>query len=358
MKHLIRGLLLFGGVLLALSHFTASTQAQASVTYTVVSAYYQDQVVFYYVFENGTPVLDNGARVGVVDQYRLVDSQDNPIEGQYDIIPSGGAFSESYSDLRELVLVQVNDDYEANSLTSVEELEAADLLSESNIERTGITINMPLAFRGAVLQGHDYPLESLWEGGNEVYAFNFGETPAAAAPIYRLVIDDEGTPIDGRFAVIAQMHDDEGYSDFWQVFDVRVPADTPPNSIRSYEQIVEAGYPIQATSNVINCPAIRLENMAMGYIDDRLYYTTRVLRPDLTWEDTLAAAYYPEQADAPQVLELGPNNEGYTGLCEGIALENTPDLLTNSRAIEQNADILQTRLETVYACGVLEALTE
>lgn len=332
-------------------------RGQFTVVYNVVPAFYQDQQVFYYIFNNGTPILDEGRRVGGVDQYRLVDSTGEPIEGQYDIIPSGGPFTVTYSDLREIVEVTVPDGYVPNSLSSVEALAEAGLLAEDNLNRTGITHNIPLVRANSQLQGHDHDLVMLWENGREVYAFDFGPTPAETAPIYKLItgIDDLGDPIflGGIDSVVEQMHADEGYSDFWQVIFVTVPEDTPQNSIRSYEQIVEAGYPIDATSLVVNCPAIRLEVTTTAYLDGEAVIITQIDRPDL---DVLGPSAY--QQEERWILSVGSTDEAYTGFCEVVRVFGGGDGVLYSDASTLVAEATLEPQGTTTTCAVLWELLE
>ncbi|MCB9436708.1 MAG: hypothetical protein H6673_06900 [Anaerolineales bacterium] len=332
-------------------------RSQYRIVYSVVPAFYEDQQVFYYIFNNGTPVLNEGQRVGQVDQYRLVDSTGQPIEGQYDIIPTDQTFTEDYSDLREIVEVAVPDDYVPNSLTSVEALAEAGLLAEDNLKRTGITHNIPVVRANSQLQGHDHDLIPLWGNGNAVYAFDFGATPAETAPIYKLItgIDDLGDPIflGGIDSVVEQMHADEGYSDFWQVVFVTVPEDTPQNSIRSYEQIVEAGYPIDATSLVVNCPAIRLEVTTTAYLDGEAVIITQIDRPDL---DVLGPPAY--QQEERWVLSVEPTDEAYTGFCEVVRVFGGGDGVLYSDASTLVAEATLEPQGTTTTCAVLWELLE
>lgn len=332
-------------------------QGQFAITYSVVPAFYQGQQVFYYVFNNGTVTLDDGQRVEVGEQYRLVDSTGQAIEGQHDIIPTGGPYTEGYSDLREIVEVTVPDGYSPNSLTSLEALTEAELLTEDNLQHTGLTHNIPLVRANSQLQGRDHDLITLWEDGHEVYAFDLGATPAQTAPIYKLItgVDEAGDPIflGGIDAIIEQMHADEGYSDFWQVHLVTVPADTPQNSIRSYQQIVDAGYPIEATPLVVNCPAIRLEHTTMAYVEGEAYIITQINRPDL---DVLGPPAY--QQEARWILSANLNDELYTGFCEVVRVLRGGDGVLYTDATALNAEASLEPQGTTTTCAILWELLE
>lgn len=358
---LIFCLITFTGISIILSapSQTHAAPRNATITYNAVPAFYEGQQIFYYVFNNGTPVANDTGLVEVSQQYRLVDSSGQPIADQYDIIPTGGAFTAGYSDLRELIEVTVPDDYEPNSITSFEDLELQGLLDESNINNTGQTINVPLVWADSQLQGRDRDLIMLWEGGHEVAAFNFGETPAQAAPLYRLVtgFDESGAPIEfenGVITVIEQMHDDPGYSDFWQVFFVTVPEDTEPNSIRSYEQIVEADYPIQETSIVVNCPAIRLEYMTTGYFNDTAYLITQIDRPDMSFEEPQPTVYnLQNDTESAWVLSSFSEDENYTGYCQPTLVSNASNTVTNATSIISDTSLTLEPSNTLTTCAVL-----
>lgn len=333
-----------------------STHAQGiKITQTVTPGFYEGQSVFYYTFFNGTPVLDKGAAVAVGEQYRLVDAEGNRIKDQHDLI-AAGPYDNGYSDLREIIEVTVPEDYEANTITSVEDLLAQDWPQA----RTGRNHNMPIVRTGTQLQGHDYDPISIWINGDERQAFDFGETPAQTAPIWVLITgyDATGSAIrlpgqDGP--IIRQLHHDPGYSDFWQVFFVTVPEDTVPNSIRSYEQIIESGYPIAESENVINCPVIRAENMTIGYLNDTAYYITRIDRPDLPLDTTLPPVYtyvYDDGVpleDTPWVLSVGEGDDSYTGFCMRTHVllastyhTNETDILGDSNATIQPVGVVST----------------
>jgi hypothetical protein len=47
-----------------------------------------------------------------------------------------------------------------------------------------------------------------------------------------------------------------GYNDFWQINRVTVPKGYKANQVASYDEIMAAGYPIQATTDLVNCPVV------------------------------------------------------------------------------------------------------
>jgi hypothetical protein len=55
---------------------------------------------------------------------------------------------------------------------------------------------------------------------------------------------------------------DPGYNDFWQVFKVTVPAGYVANTITSYNAILQMGYPVTATTSIVNCPIVPKGSLA------------------------------------------------------------------------------------------------
>jgi hypothetical protein len=343
----------------------AAPPGQPRITQQVVPGFYQGRQVFYYTFQNGTRILDEGKQVEVGRQYRLVDQDGKALPGQYDLIAQA-AYEDGYSDLREIIEVTAPDSYEVNTIRSVDDLLAQNWPQQS----TGKTFNIPLVRNGTQLQGRDLDSISLWLNGEEVSAFGFGETPAQTAPIWLLITGYDATGalvrLPGQLGpIMRQLHHDPGYSDFWQVFLVTVPEDTPPNSIRSYEQIIEGGFPIEETSNVINCPVIRLENLAIGYYQDQPYYITRIDRVELPYDSNLPAIYtyvHDDGApilDAPWVLSIMDEDESYTGYCQRVHVLLASEFYTNAATILSNANIDLQPTGIVSICAILApVLTE
>ncbi|MBI5930327.1 MAG: hypothetical protein HY862_13535 [Chloroflexi bacterium] len=329
------------------------------ITQTVTPGFYEGQQVFYYTFFNGTPILSGGTEVAVGQQYRLVDADSQLIQGQSDLI-AAGPYDKGYSDLREIIEITVPDDYEVNSITSVE-----DLLAQNWPQNpTGKLHNSPIVRTGTQLQGHDYDPLSIWINGEEHQAFDFGETPAQSAPIWVLITGYDATGSAVRLPgqagpIIRQLQSDPGYSDFWRVYFVTVPEDTVPNSLRSYEQIIASGYPIEASENVINCPVIRAENMAIGYLNDAAYYITRIDRPDLPLDENLPPIYtyvYDDGVplpDTPWVLSVGEGDDGYTGFCMRTHVLLASGYHTSETALLNDPNANLQPVGVVSTCAIL-----
>ncbi len=93
------------------------------------------------------------------------------------------------------------------------------------------------------------------DGGHVAY-YNFDVQPTAPAPIFVLFREGEEHPVDGQLNIIDVVPGDDGYNDFWQVTKVTVPSDYTANSATSFADLQEAGYDIEPTSMVVNCPVV------------------------------------------------------------------------------------------------------
>lgn len=90
--------------------------------------------------------------------------------------------------------------------------------------------------------------------GERVSYYNFDVQPVAPAPIFVLFRQGETTPVAGQLNIIDVIPGEQGYNDFWQVVRVTVPADYVANTATSLEDLVAAGYAMQETEIIVNCP--------------------------------------------------------------------------------------------------------
>ena len=92
--------------------------------------------------------------------------------------------------------------------------------------------------------------------GRVVRYYNFDVQPTAPAPIYVLFREGESRPVEGQLNVVDVIPGEAGYNDFWQIVKVTVPKDYVANSISSLAGIREAGYRLEPTSMLVNCPIV------------------------------------------------------------------------------------------------------
>jgi len=98
--------------------------------------------------------------------------------------------------------------------------------------------------------------DGLGPAGQKVRYYNFDVQPTQAAPIYLLFKTGSSTPVSGQLNIVDVIPGDAGYNDFWRVHKVTVPADYVANSVTSYAEIAAAGYGIEPTNMLVNCPVV------------------------------------------------------------------------------------------------------
>ncbi|MCF8226308.1 MAG: hypothetical protein K9J30_10560 [Bacteroidales bacterium] len=98
--------------------------------------------------------------------------------------------------------------------------------------------------------------KGLGPNGEYVQYYDFDVQPLTTAPVYVFFREGEESPVDGQLNILDVIPGEEGYTDFWSMKKVMVPEDYVPNSISSYDEILESGYEILATTKVINCPVV------------------------------------------------------------------------------------------------------
>lgn len=98
--------------------------------------------------------------------------------------------------------------------------------------------------------------KGLGPAGQMVEYYNFDVQSSTPAPIYVLFREGETTPVADQLNIIDVIPGDAGYSDFWRVYTVTVPGDYIANTITSYAGLSAAGYPINSTTSLVNCPVV------------------------------------------------------------------------------------------------------
>ena len=126
--------------------------------------------------------------------------------------------------------------------------------------------------------------QGLAPDGHYVKYYNFDVLPDQAADIYVLIRQGETTPVQGQLNIVDSIPGDPGYNDFWNVHKVTVPADYVANTLTSEAEVMAAGYPIEQTDTIVNCPivpdgstaALRWDatdpGLTRGWYDDQVVY--------------------------------------------------------------------------------------
>jgi hypothetical protein len=115
------------------------------------------------------------------------------------------------------------------------------------------------------LPGADQPIamdqgpfitQGLGPAGQVVRYYNFDVQSRTPAPIYVLFHESTGMPVPGQLNIVDVKPGDDGYNDFWQVVRVTVPDGYIANTATSLEDLESAGYDMDVTSTLVNCPIV------------------------------------------------------------------------------------------------------
>jgi hypothetical protein len=233
----------------------AATPTAEATQFQLVSGWYRGDEVEYYDF--GMNSTTSGSTVATAPIYVFVtgtnaDGSPQFVEGQHnivDVLPD----ETGYSDLWQVMLVTVPEDYEPDSVKSKADIDAEGF----DITPTDMLVNCPIVPAGSTLEGGE-PLVQGWYKGQPVFYPDFGMNAAVAIPIYAFItgMNADGSPqfLEGQNNIIDAVPSDTGYSAFWRVSLVTVPENYAPNSITSAAEVVSSGYEITETDLVVNCP--------------------------------------------------------------------------------------------------------
>lgn len=208
----------------------------------------------------------DGARVSYYDfgissgftmpVFRLVDIDGAPIEDQLFIVGElPGAIT--YSDFWQIVDVEVPLEYEANTITSVAEVEASGYPQTRTVE----AFNRPIVPEGSTAQfaSGDGALLSAWFEDQVVFAFDFSEAELSLrgdlmdyAPIYVCFTDGDRFCADESGAthnVVAAVPPSPAYSPLWK------PSVYPESA---FDEVVDLDSAVATDPDkqpmLVNCP--------------------------------------------------------------------------------------------------------
>lgn len=109
--------------------------------------------------------------------------------------------------------------------------------------------------------------QGLGPDGEMVEYYNFDVQPTAPAPIYAFFYEN-GDPVADQLNIVDVIPGDAGYNDFWRVNMVTVPDEYEANTVTSVSGITEAGYDIQQTNIIKNCPIVPEGSTASKHYGD------------------------------------------------------------------------------------------
>ncbi len=118
--------------------------------------------------------------------------------------------------------------------------------------------NADLPAAGAAIDFDQAPFitDGLGPAGGMVTYYNFDVMPTTPAPIFVLFREGSDSPVPGQLNIVDVVPGDDGYNDVWQVVKVTVPQSYVANTVTSLEEIQAAGYALETTSTLVNCPIV------------------------------------------------------------------------------------------------------
>jgi hypothetical protein len=232
-------------------------------TFPVVQGWYEGRATYYYDFGSNSPALNDAKAVARTPIYVLVtgfdsNGQPQPVADQHNIIDFVPG-DPGYSDLWQVNFVTVPAGYTANTVRSLDDVKKAGY----PIKETNQLVNCPVVPLNSSLAEGTPGLTKGWYKGKEAHYFDFGPSPDFTLPIYAFItgMDSAGNPqfVPGQHNIIDVIPGQGGYSPFWDVHLVKVPADYQANSITSIAQAMASGYEMIHPGIVVNCPVIRTD---------------------------------------------------------------------------------------------------
>ncbi len=232
-------------------------------TFPVVQGWYEGRATYYYDFGASSPPLNDAKTVAHIPIYVLVtgfdsNGQPQPVADQHNIVDFVPG-DPGYSDLWQVNFVTVPANYIANTVRSLDDVQKAGY----PIKATDQLVNCPVVPLNSSLAEGTPGLTKGWYKGKEVHYFDFGPSPDFTLPIYAFItgLDSAGNPqfVPGQHNIIGVIPGQGGYSAFWDLHLVKVPADYQANSITSIAQALASGYEMIHPGIVVNCPVIRTD---------------------------------------------------------------------------------------------------
>lgn len=121
---------------------------------------------------------------------------------------------------------------------------------------------LPAAGAPIDLDAAPFRIRGLGPGGEHVVYYHLDAHRAAPINIYRLHHEGQAETVPDQLPIVDYIPGDHGYSDFWRVVRVDVPADYVANTATSNADINRNGWPFVVTDTIVNCPIVPLGSTA------------------------------------------------------------------------------------------------
>ncbi len=223
--------------------------------FNLTTGWFRHGNVDYYSFNNPIPSAgdapEGGPSVIPAPIYVLFYGSGTAVPGQHNIVDAVPG-DPGYSDLWQVHKVTVPDDYVVDSVRSYAQIVDAGF----PIDLLDVFVNCPVVPEGSSLADpSDAAYTQGWYRGQTVFYFDFGLNPTMTAPIYALFYGN-GSPVPGQHNIVDTVPGLPSYSAFWQVHKVTVPDDYVADSATSLSDLQAAGYVIESTNILVNCPIV------------------------------------------------------------------------------------------------------
>lgn len=99
-------------------------------------------------------------------------------------------------------------------------------------------------------------VRGLGPGGERVTYYHFDAHQPTPINIYLLHHEGQAERVPDQLPIVDYIPGDHGYSDFWRMVRVDVPADYVANTATSGADINREGWPVTVTDAIVNCPVV------------------------------------------------------------------------------------------------------
>lgn len=105
-------------------------------------------------------------------------------------------------------------------------------------------------------------IRGLGPGGERVAFYHLDAHQPTPINLYLLHHEGQAETVPDQLPIVDYIPGDHGYSDFWRVVRVDVPADYVANTATSSADIFREGWPFTVTDTIVNCPVVPLGSTA------------------------------------------------------------------------------------------------
>jgi hypothetical protein len=121
---------------------------------------------------------------------------------------------------------------------------------------------LPAAGAPIDLDRDPFLVRGLGPAGEGVTYYHFDAHQRAPINIYLLHHEGQAERVEGQLPIVDYIPGDHGYSDFWRMVRVDVPADYVANTATSSADINRAGWAFTVSDTIVNCPIVPLGSTA------------------------------------------------------------------------------------------------